>query len=502
MSDPPSKPPSGEELEPLYRRIYDQLRREILVGKHPPGSRLPASRRLAADFGVARMTVQAALAQLITEGVIVTRPGAGTFVSEQLPVGMTGRETVNTSALPLSEWGLRLRQQPESSQPAPERGEEGAARRDVEIDFGFSRSFAGIFPYDVWRRLLGRYLSTDDAILSRYGSPAGFDPLRQAIASHVARLRGVRCTAEQIVIVNGSQQALDLLARLLLSPGDEVLVEAPGYPSAHEVFTAYGATLVPLPVDEQGFDPAAIPTDSRARLVFVTPSNQFPQGGSMPAGRQLALLDWCRQHEALVIEDDYDGELRYEGQPLAAMQGLDTAGRVIYLGTFSKVLFPALRLGYVVLPPALRELFLQARQLLDRGAPTLTQAAVADFITEGHFDRHLRRLRQVYGSRRETLVSALHAHLGDWARFTDAPAGLHLMVYLPVWADERRVIQLAAERGVAVYPGRAYQLRPDPPPSILLGFSGLDEDQIELGVARLAAVLEEMAGEAGVEPRG
>ncbi len=478
--------PAGEAHEPLHRRIYRQLRREILSGARPPGSQLLPSRRLAAELGVARRTVVAALDQLRTEGLIFSRPGAGIFVSEALipPAGQPP-----AAAPPLSSWGQRLRRRADGAAEGGERGVERGSRRDIELDFGSGRSFASTFPYDIWRRLLGRYLSTDDAILSRYGSPAGFEPLREVIADHVARLRGVRCTAEEVIIVSGSQQALDLLSRLLLNPGDEILVENPGYASAYEVFTAYGATLTPIPVDGCGFDPAAIPAESRARLVFVTPSNQFPQGGAMPAGRQMALLEWCREHQGLVIEDDYDGELRYDGQPLAAMRGLDTEGRVIYLGTFSKVLFPALRLGYVVLPPALRPLFLRARQLLDRGGPTLTQAAVAEFIAAGHFDRHLRKLRHLYGRRRAALAAALRENLGDSIRFIDAPAGLHIMVFLPPAAGEKWVIERAAEQGVAVYPGAPFHLQPDPPPSLLLGFSGLDEAQITEGVRRLAAIL-------------
>jgi GntR family transcriptional regulator/MocR family aminotransferase len=359
----------------------------------------------------------------------------------------------------------------------------------LEIDFGFGRSFSHIFPYDIWRRLLDRYLSTDDVMLSRYGSVAGFYPLQQALADYLGRWRGVRCTAEQVVIVNGAQQALDILSRLYLSPGEEVLVESPGYAQAFEVFRLFGARLTALPVDAQGFSVAQIPAGSRARLAFVTPSNQFPRGGTLSLARRLALLAWARQHEALIVEDDYDGELRYEGRPVAALQGLDDDGRVVYLGTFSKVLFPALRLSYVALPPAMVVPFVQAKALVDRGAPTLTQAAVADFITEGDFERHLRHLRHAYGRRRQVLVDTLDVCLGHKVRFSRAPAGLHVMLYLAEDTVETDIVTRAAEIGVGVYPGAPYHLHKPAPPSILLGFSGLTEEEIAEGVRRLAQVL-------------
>ncbi|MCA9935004.1 MAG: PLP-dependent aminotransferase family protein, partial [Anaerolineales bacterium] len=329
----------------------------------------------------------------------------------------------------------------------------------------------------------------DDVMLSRYGSVAGFYPLRQALADYLQRLRGVQCTPEQVVIVSGAQQALDILARLLLGHRDEALVETPGYTAAFELFRLRGAKVTAVPVDETGFAVEAIPAESRARLAFVTPSNQFPRGGTMPLPRRLALLHWARRHDALLIEDDYDGELRYDGRPLAALQGLDEDGRVIYLGTFSKVLFPALRLGYVVLPEPLLTPFLRAKELVDRGAPTLTQAAVADFITEGHFERHLHHLREAYGQRRQVLVQALADYLPQRVHYSSAPAGLHVMLYLSEACDEAALVRRAADAGVGVYPGAAYHLQRPAPPSIMLGFSGLSETDIEEGVRRLAKVL-------------
>lgn len=479
-----------QERVPLYQQLYFEIRGHILGGDLSPGSGLPPTRQLAQALGVARVTVTEAYAQLEAEGFVTSRQGAGTFVAAGLT--LVGEETAVSSPvsagappLTLSAWGERVMGLRPSANLPPTR---------PDIDFGFGRSFPHIFPYDIWRRLLDRYLSTDDVMLSRYGSVAGFFPLRQALADYLGQWRGVRCTAEQVVIVNGAQQALDILTRLYLSPGDEVLVESPGYAQAFAVFRLFGAALRPLPVDDHGFPVELIPAGSRARLVFVTPSNQFPRGGALSLPRRLELLAWARARGAFVVEDDYDGELRYEGRPLTALQGLDDDGRVVYLGTFSKVLFPALRLSYVVLPPAMVTPFVRAKEVVDRGAPTLTQAAVADFITEGHFERHLRHLRQAYGQRRQVLTQALDAYLGEKVRFSHTPAGLHVMVYLPEAAaetpvTETAVVARAAAAGVGVYPGAPYHLHTPTPPSILLGFSGLTEAEIAEGVRRLAVIL-------------
>lgn len=465
-----------DDVDPVYRQVYRQLREAILSGALSPASRLPSSRSMARDAGVARITVVRALEQLAVEGFVESRVGAGTYVASNLPAGEMQSHIFRPA---LTDWGRRVRTLHHANGPLVDSSR-------PEIDFGFGRSFAERFPYDIWRRLLGRYLSTDDAMLSRYGSAAGFYPLRRALAEYLTQSRGVRCTPEEVVIVSGAQQAIDILARLLLEPNDEVLVETPGYRDAYALFQLHQARLVGLPVDNEGLPVDHIPADARPRLAFVTPSHQFPKGGTMPLAPRLALLAWAREREAVIIEDDYDGDLRYESSSLAALQGLDEEGRVVYLGTFSKVLFPALRLGYLVLPRALTAPFVQAKELVDRGAPTLTQAAVADFLTEGHFERHLRHLRRLYGDKRTTLVSALDEHLGRRVRYSPVAAGLHVMLYATDAVDEGQLVRDAAARGVRVYGGAPYHLERPAPPSILLGFSGLDEDEIVEGVRRLA----------------
>ncbi|MEM7798114.1 MAG: PLP-dependent aminotransferase family protein [Chloroflexota bacterium] len=481
---------------PLNRQIYLQIREMILTGAVSVGNQLPSTREIAKHYEMARMTVNVAYEQLEVEGYVITRHGSGTFVNENLLLGhVNGNGNGNghkgsksrSSDLPiLSDWAKRIKSQAAET-PGRNPSEKGASLE--KIDFGFDRSFAHIFPFDVWRKLLNRYLSTDDAILSRYGSVGGFEPLRQAIATYVTRQRGVNCSPDQVMIVNGIQQGIDILARILVNKRDDVLVETPGYTNAFKLFQAYGANLVGVPVDQNGFDPAKIPGETDAKLVFVTPSNQFPHGGAMPAERRLSLIDWARNNNALIIEDDYDGELRYKASPISALQGLDSDDRVIYLGSFSKVLLPALRLGYVILPPNLVDDFLRTKGLIDRGAPTLTQAAIADFITEGHFERHLRALRKIYAERRATLIHAIQAHLADKVTFADHPAGFHILLHLNDGVNEALVIKEAAKAGVNVYPGRPYHLDANAPATILLGFCGLENDQIVEGAQRLSIAI-------------
>jgi GntR family transcriptional regulator/MocR family aminotransferase len=424
------------------------------------------------------VTVVTAYKQLAAEGFVVLRPGAGTFVAD-LPLLPTPRDL---SARALSPWAQRaLALSVANGKP-----------RHVQIDFGFGRTFPQHFPYDTWRKLLARYLSTDDVMLARYGSPAGFQPLRVALAAHLRRVRGVNCAPEQVIIVSGVQQAIDIIARLLIRPGDEVLVETPGYMEAYNLLRVYGAVLHGLPVDDEGFPVERIPPESAARLAFVTPANQFPHGGTLTLERRLWLLAWARRADAYILEDDYDGELRYDGHSATALQGIDDAGRVIYLGTFSKVLFPALRLAYVVLPTTLIPPFLATKRLIDRGSPTLTQAAIGDFMAEGYFDRHLHQLRETYGRRRALLATGLQQVLGERVHFSAVAAGLHIMVQLPTNADEAQLIQRAAEQfSLGLYPAAPYHLQPGAPPAILLGFSGVREEDIAPGVAQLAQLLTE-----------
>ena len=398
--------------DPLYRQVYGQLRQMILDGDLLPGSKLPSSRSLARQNGIGRITAIQAYEQLEAEGFVSSRPGSGTFVAQAIPHAPFSKKGEQFSP-DFSSWGQRV----QSGARSPRR-----EKQRLEIDFGFGRSFPHIFPYDIWRRLLARYLSTDDVMLSRYGSPVGFFPLRQALANYLVRQRGVLCTPQQVVIVSGAQQALDILARLLLSADDKIVVETPGYNDAYRLLQAHGVQLHPLHVDEHGLPVSALPEGDRIRAAFVTPSNQFPRGGSLPLERRLKLLQWAVEQKALVFEDDYDSELRYDGRPLSALQGLDESGHVVYFGTLSKVLFPALRLGYIVLPPPLLTPFTKTLALVVRGSPTLTLAAVADFFAEAHFERLFRSLRLAFGERPQALVNILDQTLANEATFSRPPA--------------------------------------------------------------------------------
>jgi GntR family transcriptional regulator/MocR family aminotransferase len=371
---------------PMFQRVYEALRAEILEGRLGPGARLPSSRSLAGDLGVSRTTVLLAYDQLLAEGYVDGRVGSGTYVASELPEVALSAEAPATGESPhepvparLSSYGRRA---VDADVMVPARA--GAVR----YDFRYGLPPVEEFPHETWRRLLARRARSASLNSLRYGPSAGIPKLRVAIADYLRRSRAVACTPEQVVVVNGSQQALDLAARVLVDPGDAVVIEEPHYQGARKVFQAAGARLVPVPTDAEGLDPSKLPIDADAdgaRLLYVTPSHQFPTGATMTLCRRLALLAWAERAGVYVLEDDYDSEFRYEGRPVESMQGLDRAGRVIYAGTFSKVMFPSLRVGYLVLPQPLVEPFAAAKWLTDRHTPTLEQEALADFLAEGHF---------------------------------------------------------------------------------------------------------------------
>src|SRR3954452_2998457 len=394
---------------PLHRQLYDGLRAAILGGRLAPGDRLPATRTLAADLAVSRNTVTGAFDQLLAEGYLESRVGAVSFVAQSLPEDL-----------------LRVTGAPRRGEPGPPprlsaRGRMLAATavspsggQSVVRPFQTGFPAMDLFPRELWARIAARQARHPGVERLSYGSPAGFAPLRRAIAEYLRAARGVRCTWEQVVVTAGSQQALDLAARVLLDPGDTAWVEDPGYMGARGAFTAAGVLCAPIPVDGEGLSVAdGIARFPDARMAYCTPSHQYPMGVTMSLARRMALLAWARDRGAWIVEDDYDSEFRYAGRPLPALQGLDAAGRVIYTGTFSKVLFPALRLGYVVVPEALIEPFRAAHALADRHNPSVDQAVLAAFLAEGHFTRHLRRIRAAYGERQQLMLEQLSDRLPD-----------------------------------------------------------------------------------------
>ena len=472
---------------PLHRQLYDVLRAAILRGQFRPGARLPSTRILAADLGLSRTTVLTAMEQLLAEGYVEGKVGSGTYVAHVLPDAiLQASATAATQPAPVSVGrGLSRRGQllaATAVSASPDVGAAGAFRPGVPA--------LDLFPWKTWRDIESHLLRRLSGALCAYGDPAGYRPLREAIAEYVRAARAVRCDAGQVIVVSGSQQALDLVGRVLLDPGDAVWVEDPGYTGAKGALAAAGARLVPVPVDAEGLDVASgIERCPIARLAYVTPSHQYPLGVTMSLSRRLALLRWARHADAWVLEDDYDSEYRYAGRPLAALQGLDDDELVLYTGTFSKVLFPALRLGYLIVPARLADAFARTRALTDRGSPLLEQAVAATFLADGHFGRHIRRMRTLYAERQATLVQAARRHLTGALEVAAGESGMHLVGRLPAGADDRRAAQAARRHGVEAPPLSAFGSERPPYPGLVLGYAQLDERQIEVGVRHLAAAL-------------
>lgn len=466
--------------EPRYRQIVAQLRAAIDGGSLAPGTRLPPTRSLAASLGVSRITAVAAYEQLIAEGYLVGRVGAGTCVADIPPlqqVPLTARPDDAEMALSLAPFGAAL----------------AAVPLALPFDQGSPRLFRPnvpdlrLFPSRLWARLLARQLRDGAPGLLGYGDPAGLPALRAAVAQYLTTFRGVRCGPEQVLITGGSQAAIALLARVLLAPGDTVWMEHPGYPDTAALLRASGVRLAPVPVDSDGLQvevgEALAPA---ARLAYVTPGHQMPTGVALSQERRLALLAWAERAGAWVVEDDYDGEYRYDGPPRPALQRLDQAGRVLYLGTFSKTLAPALRLGYLVVPPALVVPLTRAQTLLVRQLPTLEQAALAAFIAEGHLARHIRRTREQYGRRRGALARAIQEHFGERVTIGGTAGGLHLVVWLAPHVQLERVVVAAQQAGIELRTTVEYATESTVRPGVLLGFALAEPDELRVGAARLA----------------
>ena len=472
---------------PYYRQLYDGVRRAILSGLLPAGTRLPSTRTLAAELGISRTTVVTAFEQLLAEGYLEGKVGSGTFVARHLPDDLLSvafkadRESRPArSGRGLSGRGALLAATPTTA--VRDRGSPRAFRPGVPA--------LDEFPDAAWRRVSRKVWRRPSGGLLGYGDPAGYRPLREAIARYLGASRAVRCVPEQVIVVSGSQQALDLAARVLLDPGDAVWVEDPGYMGARGALSGAGARLVPVPVDGEGLGVAVgVAREPEARLACVTPSHQYPLGVTMSLSRRLELLGWANRSGAWVVEDDYDSEYRYTGCPLEALQGLDSEGRVLYIGTFSKVLFPALRLGYLVVPSDLIEAFVSARELIDRHPPTVDQAILAGFIAEGHFMRHLRRMRALYAERQAALVEEVARELPGLLEVNPAAAGMHLVGWLPEGADDREASRRAADLGVEVPPVSLYGSVSGGRGGVMLGYAAVGDREMRGGVRRLAAAL-------------
>jgi GntR family transcriptional regulator/MocR family aminotransferase len=469
--------------DPLHQQLYAALREAILAGRLPPGTRLPATRSMAQDLGAARNTVVTAFERLIAEGYMSARVGDGTRVAALRPEALLQARRIRAAA--------------PARGTAPGLSRRGAAlaavRRaapDMRRAFQTGLPALDALPLDVWARLLARRARQPLRGTLGYAHGAGLPPLREAIAAYLGAARGVTCDPAQVIVVAGAQGGLDLAARMLVDPGDRVWIEEPGYLGARGALIGAGAQLVPVPVDADGIDVAAGERAGRgARLAYVTPSHQFPLGMTMPVARRLALLEWAARAGAWIIEDDYDSEYRYGGRPVAAMQGIDAAGRVVYVGTFSKTMFPALRTGYLIVPPALVDPFTAAIRQTGHTVPAAVQAALADFLSEGHYAAHIRRTRALYASRQSRLVDALRRRLSGALDVQPAEAGMQLPVHLRGKLDDRALSAAADAAGVIAPPLSAFHLGRVVHRGFVLGYAGVPEPEIDRGVELLAKVL-------------
>jgi GntR family transcriptional regulator/MocR family aminotransferase len=486
---------------PLHQQLTAKIRTAVLEGRLKPKQKLPSSRSLAKLLTISRSTVTQSYEQLESEGYLETRCGSGTYICTCLPEewlqGLQAAEetsaddplqsqpstpvTSNAISTPcLSKFGANLTSIGKLQNSEPE----------AEISFRYGNPAVKYFPMQQWRKLLSRHCDNSPILLNYAEDAAGYFPLRQEIADYLKRSRAVRCTPEQIIIVNGSQQALDLIARVVLDKGDWVAMEEPGYLGARHCFLGQFANIQPIAVNSEGLDLEALSNcQQKFKLVYVTPSHQFPTGVTMSLSQRIALLQWAEKTGTLIIEDDYDSEYRYESQPIPALQEMDRSQSVIYIGTFSKILFPSLRMGYLVVPTNWLPVISKAKWLCDRFCPILEQYALTDWIKEGHFERHIRRMRHLYDSRRQTLIQALDRYFGGKVTILGAKAGIHLMVKIDTQLSDELAIQKAATAGIGLISARAYYLQPQHQGEFIFGYAQLEENQIKEGVRKLAQIL-------------
>lgn len=476
----------------LNRQVYGSIREAILNGRLKSGDRLPATRALAGQLALSRTTVAEAYDQLQAEGYLQGRHGSGTYVASNLPedglkpAGSVPASNGHVERTPrLSRWGKRVIEGQYQLMLRPEE------HSNFDYDLRPHLIAQDSFPWDAWRASVERALSADRGRLLSYPPSAGHPDLREAIAEHVRRYRAVTCTVGQIVIVNGSQQGLNLLTQLTLDPDDRVAVEDPGYPSARVSFEASGFKVTRVPVDEDGMIVSCLDRAGVHRMIHVTPSHQEPTGATLSLGRRLSLLEIAERTDCLVVEDDYDSEFRYEGSPVESLQGLDQSGLVVYAGTFSKSILSGLRIGFLVLPLHLIGPFTATKSLWDSGAPMLEQAALAEFMRSGSYERHIRRMRRLYRARRDGLVSALSDVFGEKVTVGVRHGGLNVLVKFDTGLNDLEIIRSAREIGVGLRSASRYYSEQPVVPTFLMGFGAMREDKIREGVVRLGQALQE-----------
>ncbi len=486
FKDKPFRP----ELDlPLYQQLYASLQMAILSGELRSGIKLPSTRALADEINLSRNTVLNAYEQLIAEGYLECIQGSGTYVARvlpDLPLTMIGRVKVDVSLTqphqPHIARGVRRQMA-----AAPQFASLLPTGIELPRPFRFGAPALDAFPSQLWSRLITRNARWFSGGVATYQEAAGYRPLREAIAAHVAISRQVHCTPDQIIIVAGAQGAFNLTAQVLLDEGDSIWMEDPGYFGARGAFLGAGADVIPVPVDQEGIDvEAGIARAPAARLAYVTPSHQFPLGVTMSLTRRLALLDWAKRADAYILEDDYDSEYRFGGRPLAALQSIDNAERVIYIGSFSKVLFPSLRIGYLILPQLLVEPFLVARGFIDSHTPLLEQAVLTDFLVEGHFQRHLRRMRILYAERRSAFIEAASALPLE---IQSADTGIYCIGWLPDGIDELSLVRTAHASDLFLWPISSLCVEPLKRKGLVFGYGAYNPQEIKDGIQRLAGIM-------------
>jgi GntR family transcriptional regulator/MocR family aminotransferase len=476
--------------EPLHEQLYRQIRDELRSGSFTDGaSRLPSSRSLAADLGISRLTVNLAFSKLYEEGYLRSKARSGTFVAHPLP------ETFLTADKPKTYRPVGHRPRISGRVKAiPDQ------RAGKQFDLGALGAGAGVslvpglpavdeFPIDIWERLRSQVLAQKGAHLLRHASSRGDPDLRKAVATYLCDFRGARCHPDQILVVGGMQQAMLISAMALLDPGDAVWIEDPGFHQARRVFILAGAKVVPKPLDQEGIVIARSPKENQPKIIHVTPSHQYPLGMTMSFERRTALLDFARAHNVFIFEDDFYAEFRFTGPPLPCLQGIDNFSRVIYAGTMSKILYPSLRLGYVVAPEQLIDPLVKIRSTMDQHSSAIDQATLARFITEGFFLRHVKRMRKLYAERREFFIKEFNKLLSDRFILQIPEAGLNFVAWLRCDADFLRVARVRAEIGIKPSPLSFYCVQAKLKPAFVFGFAAWTPAQIREGLSKLAASL-------------
>lgn len=467
----------------LYRWLYEQLRTKILAGRLKPGARLPATRDLAKAYGLSRPTIVTAFEQLKSEGYVEGRIGSGTYVSQVLPEDLLHaekageRRALSHRRISLSHYAQRLQPfRPKRPQPAHA--------------FRPNQAALDLFPTTLWAQVAARHLRRVSAKMLAGGETLGYRPLREAVAEYLNTSRGVKCTSDQVLIVSGALEGLDQAARLLLNPGEPAWMEEPGYPGAAAVLRGVQATIYGVPLDGEGFNwEKGVARWQRPKLVYVTPAHQFPLGMTMSLRRRLSLLEWARKNGVIIFEDDYDSEYRYSGRPVPALQGLDRAGVVIFGGSFSAVMFPAMRLGYLVVPEEMIDTFAAAQSVSTHHPALIGQAVLCDFINEGHFARHIRRMREVYAERLGVLLKEVGEKLDGLVEISTVEAGLQTVGWVKRGLSADRLSRQAAEKNVEVIPLKRYSFGRAPENGIVLGFAAVEPKELRRGVEELTRVL-------------